>query len=31
VASLPQHQAYVEQLCAPYRQATPAQLAVAHR
>ena len=27
VAGLPQHQAYVEQLCAPYRNATTAQLA----
>jgi len=27
VAGLPQHQAYVEQLCAPYRTATTAQLA----
>ncbi|MEO6279873.1 tryptophan halogenase family protein [Roseateles sp.] len=27
VAGLPQHQAYVEQLCAPYRHATTAQLA----
>jgi tryptophan halogenase len=27
VAGLPQHQAYVEQLCAPYRGATTAQLA----
>ena len=27
VAGLPQHQAYVEQLCAPYRNATLAQLA----
>ena len=27
VASLPSHQAYVEQLCAPYRTATTAQLA----
>jgi tryptophan halogenase len=26
VAGLPQHQAYVEQLCAPYRNATTAQL-----
>ncbi len=27
VGALPQHQAYVEQLCAPYRQASVAQLA----